>query len=127
MIIGILTVMTAPRFFVTIEQARVDAAGTVLTTVHTAQRIYWLENGSFAPSVDALVDAKLLDASVKSPVAQRYPVTIESASTTTFSAAAERRANEGWSGTLRITETGELTGAIASDSSALPALQPAVP
>lgn len=125
MIIGILATMGVPRFAITVEQARLDAAATALVTVHAAQRIYWLETAEFAPSLDALIDAKLLDPTLRPGADARYLLSIESASTAEFRAVAARKTGEAWTGSIAITQEGVVTGQVSpGQASSLPVLRP---
>lgn len=114
-----------PRYTTATEQARVDLAGSNLVALYTAQRLYFVDQGTFATTLTALIDSKLLDASFApgKGLDSKYTYAIDSASATAFVGSATRTA-ERWVGTLRIDQTGTLTGQIDDGLGNPPILTP---
>lgn len=136
-ILAVLVSFTAPSMMRTMEQSHADLAGAGLRMVNTAQRFYWLENRTYAPTLQTLVDEGLVDQDLvlTSP---RYEFSIASASATAFQAQARRRLIDGvgtpiyngaWQGTFTIDETGVIAGTVTGPSSTIsgttPVLTPA--
>src|SRR5438876_476537 len=84
---GVLVAMSAPTYRRAVEQARADIAAANLKAVWSAQRLYWLEHGTFATTLTQL--DSLLDPAVTASTTF-YVYSISSAGTSTFSAAATR-------------------------------------
>jgi len=114
-IVGIMASMSIPLYTKALEQARVDAAGAKLQGIWSAQRIYWLDRRTFAGSLGELQSLDLLDSSYVATQGDpdaSFVYGILRASDGAFTARARRNDSEVWSGTLRIDESGELTGTI---------------
>ena len=105
-----------PQYRVATEQNRVDLAGSRLLMIYTAQRMYFVDNQTFAPTLNDLVNAKLLDPQLSSD--SKYTYSITSASATGFTALATR-APQFFSGDLTINEKGILGGNIHSTDSSI--------
>ena len=60
-ILAVLVSFTAPSMMRTMEQSHADLAGAGLRMVNTAQRFYWLENRTYATTLQMLVDEGLVD------------------------------------------------------------------
>ena len=112
-IMGILVSMSAPSFHRTMEQSRADIAAANLRAIWTAERLYWLEYRTYSDGLSELESLGLLDPTIVS-AAGRYAYEIQSADTSTFTAAAIRSGSGRWSGQLSIDETGNVQGYIAA-------------
>lgn len=126
-ILAVLLALSAPSVIRTMEQSHADLAGAGLRSIAAAQRFYWLENRTYAPTIqdlldDELVDQELIDAS------PRYEFSIAAADAAGFTVQARRRGfnavgnpvyNGAWSGDFQIDETGEITGEVQGGYSAL--------
>ena len=112
-----------PQYRIAMEQNRVDLAGSRLLMVYTAQRMYFVDNQTFAPALTDLVNAKLIDSALAPGGGSdsKFTYSIKSASATAFVAEAARASTPSpqyFSGTLSIDEKGALTGSVQnSDSS----------
>jgi general secretion pathway protein G len=115
-IMGVLMALAMPRFSRSLESARADVAGANLRAIWAAERIYWLENRTYTPSLDTLVSLNLLDASITSNTYYSYVVT--TADKASLSATAQRIGATSWSGTLTITQDGALTGTLTKSGEA---------
>ena len=110
-VIGVLISASAPSFQRTIQQSRADIVGANLRAIWIAQRLYWLDNRTYAADLSELESLGILDPTVVSGSAM-YAYAIASADATTFTATATRMGSLRWSGQLTITENGVLGGAI---------------
>jgi type II secretory pathway pseudopilin PulG len=111
-IIGILASLSVPSFQRAMEQTRADVAAANLRAIWSAQRLYWLENRTYAPDLATLQSLDLLDPTISAQTF--YTFDIGSADGSTFSALAVRIANGSWNGTLSIDQTGTVSGALSS-------------
>jgi len=110
-VIGLLASMAWPRFDVACEATRAEDASAVLRSVWLAQRMHWLEHGSFAPSLQDLSDEQLLD-KVVPDLTQPFTYTLLNGDASGFAAQALRTGSQEWSGTLVLDETGAVSGQI---------------
>lgn len=131
-ILAVLVSFTAPSMVRTIEQSHADLAGAGLRMVNTAQRFYWLENRTYATSLQTLIDEGLVDQdlAVTSP---RYEFSISSGNANAFQAQARRRQFDGvgtpvyngaWQGTFTIDETGAIAGTVTGPTSTITGVTP---
>jgi prepilin-type N-terminal cleavage/methylation domain-containing protein len=119
-IMGVLMSMSAPSFYRALEQTKVDIAGANLQAIWSAERLYWLNQHVYAPDLQTLVSAGLLDPSLLPPnpvdsssMTPAYFYTISASSDlSSFSATAQRNPNASWSGTLAIDQTGTFSGSL---------------
>lgn len=114
-IMGVLIAYAIPRFQKAFEQARVDMAATNLQTIWTAQRLYWAQNRTYAPTITDLSNSNLLDPSFVTSLASLnnpFTYTIDSADASSFRSSADRVRSTNWSGELEIMEDGQVTGQI---------------
>ena len=109
-LIGILVTLIVPSFSRVSEQSRVDAATQYLRSLWSAQRVYWLENRTFADDMSLLDALGLIDPKVATGNDGSFDYTISAATASTFTATATRNGSGVWNGTLTITEDGEVTG-----------------
>jgi prepilin-type N-terminal cleavage/methylation domain-containing protein len=118
-IICILIVLSTPIYSRAMEQARLDAAASNLKMIWSAQRVYWLDEHSYAPDLAALYNMDLLSSKLvltKTSLTASYAYEIEAVDNDSFTAIATRKGSNKWSGQIRIDEFGDLTGGItASD------------
>src|SRR4051812_529735 len=114
LIIGILLTLTVPGFARVREQNRVDAATQFLRSIWAAERVYWLENRTFTDSLVTLNSMNLIDPKIAGGSDGTFAYQITSATDAALTVKATRNGSAVWSGTLTITETGEVTGFVAS-------------
>ena len=112
-IIGILVAFVVPSFTRVSEQNHVDAAAQYLRSIWSAQRVYWLENKSFASSLDDLRDLGLIDSKIADGSDGYFNYTISAASSDAFTITAQRTGSGVWGGALTITQTGDVTGFVS--------------
>ena len=118
-IVGVLLAMVTPSFSRVTEQNRVDAAAQYLRSIWSAQRVYWLEHRAFADSFAALDSLGLIDPKIVAGSDGFFAYAIDNVSDTTFSVTATRSGSGAWTGTLTITEDGEVTGNVNNGSAVL--------
>lgn len=122
-IICILVTMSTPIYSKALEQARLDTAARELKTIWTAQRVYWLDNRSYAENLITLQNLDLISSKLalsQESVSSFYVFEIGNADEEAFTAVARRNASSKWSGQIQIDEFGVLDGSIsASDGTVL--------
>ncbi len=109
-IIGILASLTMPSFHRALEQSRADVAAANLRAIWSAQRLYWLENRTYAPDLATLYSLDLLDPSISTQTFYIYEISL--ADNASFTSLAARVANGGWNGTLSIDQSGLVSGSL---------------
>jgi len=108
-IIGIIAAAAAPQYTKAVEQAHGDRAVETLRGLWGAQRLYFLEHGSYAHALEPLVAEGFVTRGVLAGDGTfRYGI---SGSDRTFRIEATRLGTA-WSGSLRIDEQGTLRGAV---------------
>lgn len=121
----VLISFSVPSVSRTIEQSHADMAGASLRSIANAQRFFWLENRTYADTLQTLVDEGLLEAQIVNG-SERYQFAIAAADAETFQATARRRLVNGlgqpvydgtWQGTLTIDEAGVLDGLVSKAGS----------
>ena len=112
-ILGVLAALSMPMFASAMETARMDESVAKLRSVSLAQRMYWLEERTYANTLTDLVSSKLLDTVVDSTT-KPYQFTVSASDGTTFEVEAER-AESTWSGTVTIDEAGDVAGSVTSE------------
>ena len=110
-VLGLVTTMAWPRFDMACEATRAEDASAVMRSVWLAQRMHWLEHGSFAPTLQDLSDEHLLDKVVPA-LAQPFKYSLLNGQMPGFAVQAQRAGSQEWSGVLVLDETGTLTGQI---------------
>ncbi|HEY1602004.1 MAG TPA: type IV pilin protein [Pirellulales bacterium] len=110
-IIGILASLTVPSFHQALEQSRADIASANLRAIWSAQRLYWLENRTYAVDLATLQSLDLLDSSISDQ--NFYTYEVDYATSTTFSASAMRVANQTWNGAFCIDQSGSMSGVLS--------------
>ncbi len=110
--------MGIPRFQQSLEQSRADVAGANLRAIWSAQRLYWLENRTYAPDLATLLSANLIDPSLTTSTAP-YSYLVASASDSWFTATATRGGTTYWSGTLTIAADGSFSGSVQQGNGAI--------
>jgi prepilin-type N-terminal cleavage/methylation domain-containing protein len=121
-IMVILVTMSAPMYGRAVEQARLDTAARNLRTIWAAQRIYWLEEHTFADSLAVLQEMDLVSQNVASSrmdSAAPYVYEIDLADSSAFTASVTRSASRKWSGVLQIDEFGDITGHVSGPNGTL--------
>ena len=116
-IMAILITMSTPIYSKAIEQARVDNAARELMTIWSAQRVYWLDNHSYAENIITLQNLDLISTSLplsEESVSKMYIYEIVSADSESFIASATRNQSSRWSGQIEIDEFGIITGDISN-------------
>ena len=108
---GVLLSIGVPRFSQSLEQSRADVAGANLRAIWSAQRLYWLQNRTYAPDLNTLVSSNLIDPSLP-PATIPYTYSIADASDNWFTATATRGGSSSWSGSFTIAADGTFTGAV---------------
>jgi prepilin-type N-terminal cleavage/methylation domain-containing protein len=115
-VMGILISMGIPQFQQSLEQARANVAGANLQAIWSAQRIYWLQNRTYAIDLPTLLEANpsspLIDPSLTTATAP-YTYAVTDASDSGFTATATRTTGSaGWSGFFTIIQDGTLSGSL---------------
>jgi type IV pilus assembly protein PilE len=115
-IIGILASLAVPSFKRAIEQSRADVAATNLRAIWSAQRLYWLDNRTYAADLATLQSLDLVDGSLASQPFYQYE--ISAADSSGFTALAIRAGSSLWGGTLSIDGSGNVSGVLSADGEA---------
>lgn len=123
-IMAILASMAAPSLRRSIQQGHADLAGANLRAIWCAERIYWLENRTYADSLIELEREGLLDTQV-SELSGEYAYAVTLADESSLTVTATRQGSKSWSGRFVIDETGRLTGAVSArgETSLVPGFQ----
>ena len=112
-VIGILVAFSIPSFIRVSEQSHVDAAAQYLRSIWSAERVYWLENRTFADSFAALDSLGLIDPKVAIGNDGYFTYSITGVTSDSFTVHAIRGGSDRWSGTLTITQDGQVTGFVS--------------
>ncbi|TWU08187.1 type IV pilin protein [Stieleria varia] len=135
-ILAILVSFAAPSVIQTMEQSHADLAGAGLRMINSAQRFYWLENRTYAPDLQTLQAAGLIDDDLTN-ASRRYEFAT-TGDADGFTATATRRQigaagqsiyNGAWQGSFSTDETGAITGSVQGGANALgqsPVLTPGI-
>ena len=118
-IMGILVAFVVPGFTRVTEQNRVDAATQYLRSVWSAERVYWLEHRTFTHNLSDLDAIGLIDPKIAGGNDGYFVYGITNASDTAFTVNALRDGSGVWSGTLSITQDGEVTGFVSGSGGAV--------
>jgi type IV pilus assembly protein PilE len=110
-VMGILCAIGIPRFQQSLEQSRADLAGANLRAVWSAQRLYWLQNRTYASDLSTLLSANLIDPSLTVATAP-YAYSVTNASESGFTATATRSTCPSWSGSFSIAADGTFSGSV---------------
>jgi prepilin-type N-terminal cleavage/methylation domain-containing protein len=125
LIVVLVVIMVLAQFMISptqraMEQSRTDIAVAGLRTIWTAQRLYYIENQTYASSINMLVSAGLLSNKdfnqTSNDATRHYYFMIDAGATsTTFTASAWRydRRESGltpWNGSLSINQDGTVDG-----------------
>jgi prepilin-type N-terminal cleavage/methylation domain-containing protein len=110
--------MGIPRFQRSLEQSRADVAGANLRAIWSAQRLYWLENRTYAPDLGTLLSANLIDPSLTTATAP-YTYVVAGSSDSWFTATATRAGCASWSGAFTIAADGSFTGSVEQGNGAV--------
>jgi prepilin-type N-terminal cleavage/methylation domain-containing protein len=109
-IVGILVAFVVPSFTQVTEQNHVDAATQYLRSVWSAERVYWLEHRTFTNDFSTLNTLGLIDPKIAGGDDGYFLYGITNVSDETFTVGAIRNGSSLWTGTLSITQDGEVTG-----------------
>ncbi len=115
-IIGVLVSLVVPSFVRVAEQNRVDAASQYLRSIWSAERIYWLENRTFTSSLSDLQTLGLIDTKIAAGNDGYFNYSITGADASTFTVNATRAGSSVWTGTLSVSQAGDLTGFVGNPS-----------
>jgi Tfp pilus assembly protein PilE len=115
LVLGVLLSMGIPQFAQSLEQSRANVAGANLRAIWSAQRLYWLENRTYSPDLDTLLNANLIDPSLTTATAP-YTYAVTNASSSTFTATATRTGSSTWSGSYTMIQDGTFSGTVQSSS-----------
>ena len=118
-IASILLTLVVPSFSRVSEQNHVDAAAQYLRSIWSAQRVYWLENRTFATSLAPLNGIGLIDPKIASGNDGYFVYALTGVSADAFTVTATRNGSTRWSGSLTISQDGEVTGHVDDGSSVL--------
>ena len=118
-IMGILVAFVVPGFSRVTEQNRVDAATQYLRSVWSAERVYWLEHRTFTSNLSDLDTLGLIDPKIAGGDDGYFLYGITNATGTSFTVSALRDGSGVWSGTLTITQDGEVTGFVSGSGGAV--------
>ncbi|WP_068264776.1 type IV pilin protein [Rubripirellula obstinata] len=119
-IIAVLVSFATPSLSRSMEQSHADMVGAGLRSIAVAQRFYWLENRTYAPDLQTLIDEDLIDGNLTT-VTPRYEYSIATATAGAFQVQARRRNLDAlgnpvfdgaWQGTFTIDETGVIGGLV---------------
>jgi len=120
-IMGVLATLGIPRFHVSLEQSRANVAGASLRSIWSAQRLYWLDNRTYAPDLSTLQSVNLIDPSLATTTAPyTYEMTTASDGSS-FTSTATRSGTTSWSGSFSIDSSGSLTGQVQSSEGTIAA------
>jgi type II secretory pathway pseudopilin PulG len=108
---GVLLSIGVPRFAQSLEQSRADVAGANLRSIWSAQRLYWLQNRTYAPDLNTLLTSNLIDPSLPTTTTP-FTYSIAGASDSWFTATATRNGSSSWSGSFTIAADGSFTGGV---------------
>jgi type II secretory pathway pseudopilin PulG len=117
-VFGVLVAMGIPRFQQSLEQSQADVAGANLRAIWSAQRLYWLQNRTYAPDLNTLLSASLIDPSLTTATTP-YTYQVSNASESTFTATATRSGSSSWSGSFTIIQDGTCSGSDQQASSGI--------
>jgi prepilin-type N-terminal cleavage/methylation domain-containing protein len=109
-IVAIMLAIGAAQYRNAIEQARANVAAANLRAIWAAQRLYWLDQRTYAGNFNSL--GGLIDPSVANGTPY-YTYAIRNADDNTFTITATRIGSTDWFGTLTIDQTGALSGTIS--------------
>jgi prepilin-type N-terminal cleavage/methylation domain-containing protein len=108
---GVLLSMGVPKFAQSLEQSRADVAGANLRAIWSAQRLYWLQNRTYAPDLSTLLSANLIDPSLPTATTP-FGYSIAGATDSWFTATATRSGSPSWSGSFTIAADGSFSGGV---------------
>ena len=109
---GVLLSVGVPRFQQSLEQSRANVAGANLRAIWSTQRLYWLENRTYAPDLNTLLSANLIDPSLPTAAVPYSYIILANASDSWFAATATRAGSTNWSGSFTIAADGTFSGSV---------------
>ena len=101
LVLGVLLSMGVPQFAQSLEQSRANVAGANLRAIWSAQRLYWLENRTYAPDLNTLLNANLIDPSLTEAIAP-YTYSVSNSSSERVHRNGDPRGSSTWSGSYTI-------------------------
>ncbi len=108
-LVFLLLMMGLPRMLRAYEVSRVQNGEAGLQTLWTAQRLYRIHYGEFAPSMIDLIDAGLAPSGMANG-GGTWIYDVRMADRDRFRMRALRQVSGGWSGRLVLRQDGQLTG-----------------
>ena len=84
-----------------------------LRSVWSAERVYWLENRTFTNDLSALNGLGLIDPKIAGGDDGYFVYGVSNVAADSFTVTAIRNGSSVWSGTLTITQDGEVTGFVS--------------
>jgi len=118
LIVSILASFAVPLVRRSVEKALMDDAASNLKGIWTAQRLYWLKYGAYAPTLQTLQQEHFFvsQGSTYSTAFIAFSYAVVNTGSNTFAALATPQDSSRWSGKLSIASDGFVTGSIlASD------------
>jgi type II secretory pathway pseudopilin PulG len=112
-LIALMAMGGVPRALLAFETGRVDEASAGLLSVWRGQRMYWLENRSFANQLRDLTDGSYIDEAILD-ASEPFTFSIAFANDTSFTVNAARSGGVTWSGTISVNELGVLSGTLSN-------------
>jgi type II secretory pathway pseudopilin PulG len=111
LMLGVLLSMGVPQFQRSLEHSRADLAGASLRAIWSAQRLYWLQSRAYAPDLDTLLAANLIDPSLAT-VSSPYTYSVDPSDPSGFKATATRTGSSVWSGSFSVAADGTFSGSV---------------
>ena len=112
-VLGILAMLAVPSYKRAVEQSRLNTAAQHLRSVWSAQRLFWLENRTFADTLEELNDLELIAPEIADGTENFYTFDIATANDKVFRATATRHPGSSWIGALEIDDTGQISGSVS--------------
>jgi prepilin-type N-terminal cleavage/methylation domain-containing protein len=124
-VIAALSAMAIPSYRATVERSKCDLAIANLRAIWAAQRLFWVENRTYATSVSDLQTSGMLPKDINTDSLQKdkafyYYITAGTSSNfkTEFNAFATRiKDGQGWGGDFWITQDGVVQGSVSGTRS----------
>jgi prepilin-type N-terminal cleavage/methylation domain-containing protein len=108
-IVGVMAGLAVPTYFRTIEQARTNEAKVNLNIIHTAQKIYKLNNNAYWPPSGTSTSVNDINTNLNIDISSdKYNLTVGPSTASNYTATA-RRNKTGSTKTFTINETGVIS------------------
>ena len=108
--------MGIPLFQQSLEQSRADVAGANLRSIWSAQRLYWLENRTYAPDLPTAFGES--DRPVAADGDGALYLLRVASDGSSFTATATRTGTSSWSGSFTIAADGSFSGSVQQSGGA---------